>query len=202
MLDLLKACFTMVGPRLQARRYLSAVASGLASGMAERSLTMSGTGRRIRRSGCWPTELRHLRGDGRGAPVRGGLVIGTIDETGQQQHGEAIAGVQVSGRGCDSPATHPGSWSVRSSRCWHQQSASEDQLTIERAIEQKQPEYAYSQSLWWTKPACGLAQAGRLAPASPARMLREASSAMALRVLKLALAMCGVMMHVLIPTSG
>ena len=61
-----------------------------------------------------PRELGHLRRDERGAPVRGqrpagggaarprrgGMVIGAIDETGQEKAGEATAGVKRQYLGC------------------------------------------------------------------------------------------------------
>ena len=62
-----------------------------------------------------PRVVGRVRGDERGAPVRGrrawrrrpggaaakaGMVIGALDETGQEKHGEATAGVKRQYMGC------------------------------------------------------------------------------------------------------
>jgi SRSO17 transposase len=115
LLDLLRPCFARPEPWLQARKYLSALASGLARRngwtIAERAgdETPDKTQRLLNRA-VWDTAaatgvirrfaVAGLAGAARHSGRRGGLVIGALDETGQEKTGTATAGVQRQYLGC------------------------------------------------------------------------------------------------------
>jgi hypothetical protein len=103
LLDLLRPCFARPEPWLQTRKYLSALASGLARRngwtIAERAgdETPDKTQRLLNRA-VWDTAaatgvirrfaVAGLAGAARRSGRRGGLVIGALDETGQEKTGE------------------------------------------------------------------------------------------------------------------
>ena len=115
LLDLLRPCFARPEPWLQARKYLSALASGLTRRngwtIAERAgdETPDKTQRLLNRA-VWDTAaatgvirrfaVAGLAGAARHSGRRGGLVIGALDETGQEKTGTATAGVQRQYLGC------------------------------------------------------------------------------------------------------
>jgi SRSO17 transposase len=114
LLGLLESCFARAGTWLQAGKYVSALASELPKRngwtIAEHAgdRTPDRTQRLLNRA-SWDTfgamsqvrrfavaGLQEAAGRGR----RGGLVIGALDETGQQKQGEATAGVKRQYMGC------------------------------------------------------------------------------------------------------
>jgi DDE superfamily endonuclease len=115
LLDMLRPCFARPEPWLQARKYLSALASGLTRRngwtIAERAgdETPDKTQRLLNRA-VWDTAaatgvirrfaVAGLQQPGRRSGRRGGLVIGAMDETGQEKTGTATAGVQRQYLGC------------------------------------------------------------------------------------------------------
>jgi DDE superfamily endonuclease len=115
LLDLLRDCFARPEPWLQAGKYLSALAGGLARRngwtIAERAGDRApGKTQRLLNRAVWDTSaaarvvrrfavaglLQAARRSGR----RGGLVIGALDETGQEKTGTATPGVQRQYLGC------------------------------------------------------------------------------------------------------
>jgi SRSO17 transposase len=115
LLGLLKSCFVRTGPWIQAGKYVSALASELperngwtiAQHAGDR--TPDRTQRLLNRA-AWDTlgamsQVRRfvaadLDAAARRSRRRGGLVIGAIDETGQEKAGEATAGVKRQYLGC------------------------------------------------------------------------------------------------------
>jgi SRSO17 transposase len=112
----LRSCFRRIEPFLQARKYLRAVMSELptrngwtiAEHVGDR--TPDRTQRLLNRA-CWDevaamTEVRRFAVAGleeaarKAGRRRGKLVIGALDETGQQKKGEATAGVKRQHLGC------------------------------------------------------------------------------------------------------
>ncbi len=114
-MGLLRGCFGRVEPWLQAGKYVSALASGLAKRngwtIAEQAgdRTPDKTQRLLNRA-CWDTfaamgvvrrfAVAGLDEAARRSGHRRGLVIGAIDETGQCKHGEMTAGVKRQYLGC------------------------------------------------------------------------------------------------------
>jgi SRSO17 transposase len=112
---LLRSCFARVEPWLQASKYVSALASGLAKRngwtIAEQAgdRTPDRTQRLLNRA-CWDTvaamgvvrrfAVAGLDEAARRSGRRRGLVIGAIDETGQCKHGAMTAGVKRQYLGC------------------------------------------------------------------------------------------------------
>jgi hypothetical protein len=111
LLGLLRSCFARPEPRLQAGKYLGALAGGLARRngwtIAEHAGDRSPdwTQRLLSRA-CWDTfaamgVVRRFAVAGLDqAGRRRGLVIGALDETGQEKSGNATAGVQRQYLGC------------------------------------------------------------------------------------------------------
>jgi SRSO17 transposase len=114
LLGLLRPGFSRVEPWLQAGKYISAVSSGLTRRngwtIAEYAGDRApGRTQRLLNRACWDTFA--AMGVVRGFAVagldeaarrsrRGGLVIGALDETGQEKAGTATAGVQRQYLGC------------------------------------------------------------------------------------------------------
>ena len=115
LLDLLRPCFARPEPWLQARKYLCALAGGLARRNGWTIAEHAGdqapdkTQRLLNRA-VWDTAaamavirrfaVAGLQQAGRRSGRRGGLVIGALDETGQEKAGTATAGVQRQYLGC------------------------------------------------------------------------------------------------------
>ena len=114
LLRLLKPCFVRTEPWIQAGKYVSALASEMPRRngwtIAQRAgdRTPDRTQRLLNRA-AWDTlgamsQVRRFVAAGLDAAARrnrrGGLVIGAIDETGQQKAGEATAGVKRQYMGC------------------------------------------------------------------------------------------------------
>ncbi|MGI8449943.1 MAG: IS701 family transposase [Streptosporangiaceae bacterium] len=115
LLGLLRSCFERTAPWLQAGKYVTALASELperngwtiAQHAGDR--TPDRTQRLLNRA-SWDTfaamsEVRRFAAAGLDEAARrggrgGGLVIGALDETGQQKRGEATAGVKRQYMGC------------------------------------------------------------------------------------------------------
>ena len=115
MLALLRPCFARTGPWLQAGKYLCALAGGLARRngwtIAEHAGDRSpDKTQRLLNRAVWDTAaamavVRRFAVAGLGQAARcpgrrGGLVIGALDETGQEKAGTATAGVQRQYLGC------------------------------------------------------------------------------------------------------
>jgi SRSO17 transposase len=114
LLGLLRPCFVRPEPWLQAGKYLSALAGGLARRNGWTIAEHAGdrapdkTQRLLSRA-VWDTDaamgavrrfaVAGLAGAGR-RPGRRGMVIGALDETGQEKTGTATAGVQRQYLGC------------------------------------------------------------------------------------------------------
>jgi SRSO17 transposase len=112
LLALLRPRFARTEPWLQAGKYVSALASEL-SRVNGWSIARHGRDRtpdktqRLLDHASWDTSaamsvVRRLAASGPDAAARrrGGLVIGAIDETGQEKAGEATAGVKRQYLGC------------------------------------------------------------------------------------------------------
>jgi SRSO17 transposase len=115
LLGLLRPCFARPEPWLQARKYLSALASGLARRNGWTIAEHAGdrapdkTQRLLSRA-VWDTAaatgvvrrfaVAGLREAARRPGRRSGLAIGALDETGQEKTGAATAGVQRQYLGC------------------------------------------------------------------------------------------------------
>ena len=115
LLGLLRSCFARTEPWLQAGKYLGAVMSGLAKRngwtVAEHvgDRTPDRTQRLLNRA-AWDTfaamgvvrrfAVAGLEDAARRSGRRGGLIIGAVDETGQEKAGEATAGVKRQYLGC------------------------------------------------------------------------------------------------------
>jgi SRSO17 transposase len=115
LLGLLRPCFARTGPWLQAGKYLCALAGGLARRNGWTIAEHAGdrapdkTQRLLNRA-VWDTAaatgvvrrfaVAGLQQAGRRSGRRGGLVIGALDETGQEKAGQATAGVQRQYLGC------------------------------------------------------------------------------------------------------
>ncbi len=112
LLGLLRPCFARTQPWLQAGKYLSALASelprvnGWSIARQGRDRTPDQT-QRLLNHASWDTSaamsvVRRFaaRGLDAAARRRGGMVIGAIDETGQEKSGEATAGVKRQYLGC------------------------------------------------------------------------------------------------------
>jgi SRSO17 transposase len=115
LLGLLRPCFARTGPWLQAGKYLCALASGLnrrngwtiAEHAGDRA---PGKTQRLLSRAVWDTAaataavrrfaVAGLAEAARRSGRRGGLVIGAVDETGQEKAGTATAGVQRQYLGC------------------------------------------------------------------------------------------------------
>jgi SRSO17 transposase len=115
LLGLLRSCFARTEPWLAAGRYLGALAGGLASRngwtIAEHAGDRSpGQMQRLLNRASWDTfaamgvvrrfAVTGLDEAARRSGRRGGLVIGALDETGQEKTGSATAGVQRQYLGC------------------------------------------------------------------------------------------------------
>ena len=115
LLDLLRPCFARPEPWLQARKYLCALAGGLArrngwtiaehAGDQAPDKTQRLLNRAVRDTAAATAVVRRfavtgLQQAGRGPGRPGGLVIGALDETGQEKTGTATAGVQRQYLGC------------------------------------------------------------------------------------------------------
>jgi SRSO17 transposase len=115
LLGLLRPCFARTGPWLQAGKYLCALAGGLARRNGWTIAEHAGdrapdkTQRLLSRA-VWDTAaamgvvrrfaVAGLAEAARRSGRRGGLVIGALDETGQEKTGTATAGVQRQYLGC------------------------------------------------------------------------------------------------------
>jgi SRSO17 transposase len=113
LLDLLRPCFARTEPWLQAGKYISALASelprvnGWSIARQGRDRTPDRT-QRLLNHASWDTSaamsvVRRFAASGLQAARRGrrgGLVIGAIDETGQEKSGQATAGVKRQYLGC------------------------------------------------------------------------------------------------------
>jgi SRSO17 transposase len=112
LLDLLRPCFARTEPWLQAGKYVSALASelprvnGWSIARHGRDRTPDRT-QRLLNHASWDTcaamsVVRRFAASGldQAARRRGGMVIGAIDETGQEKAGEATAGVKRQYLGC------------------------------------------------------------------------------------------------------
>jgi hypothetical protein len=115
LLGLIRACFARVEPWLQAGKYLSALAGGLARRNGWTIAEHAGdrapdkTQRLLSRA-VWDTAaatavvrrfaVAGLAEAARRSGRRGGLVTGALDETGQEKPGTATAGVQRQYPGC------------------------------------------------------------------------------------------------------
>ena len=115
LLGLLRPCFARTEPWLQAGKYVSALVSELPR-VNGWSIARHGGDRtpdrtqRLLNHASWDTSAAMSRGAPvrgaaawtrrRGARRRGGMVIGAIDETGQEKAGEATAGVKRQYLGC------------------------------------------------------------------------------------------------------
>ena len=114
LLDLLRPCFARTEPWLQAGKYVSALASelprvnGWSIARHGRDRTPDRT-QRLLNHASWDTSaamsvVRRFAASGLQAAARrgrrGGLVIGAIDETGQEKAGQATAGVKRHYLGC------------------------------------------------------------------------------------------------------
>jgi SRSO17 transposase len=115
LLGLLRPCFARTGPWLQAGKYLCALASGLtrrngwtiAEHAGDRAPDKT---QRLLSRAVWDTAaataavrqfaVAGLQEAARRPGRRGGLVIGALDETGQEKAGTATAGVQRQYLGC------------------------------------------------------------------------------------------------------
>ncbi len=115
LLGALRSCFVRTGPWLQARKYVAALVSELperngwtiAQHAGDRSPDRT---QRLLNRAAWDafaamSEIRRFAVAGleeaaRRGGRRGGLVIGAIDETGQEKAGEATAGVKRQYLGC------------------------------------------------------------------------------------------------------
>jgi SRSO17 transposase len=114
LLERLKSCFARTGTWQQAGKYVSALVSELpkrngwtiAEHVGDRSPDRT---QRLLNRAVWDesaalSEIRRYAADGLDAAARRrrrpGLVIGAIDETGQQKQGEATAGVKRQYMGC------------------------------------------------------------------------------------------------------
>jgi SRSO17 transposase len=115
LLEVLRSCFARTGPWLQAGKYVGALVSGLpkrngwtvAEHVGDR--TPDRTQRLLNRA-SWDTfaamsQVRRFAVAGldeaaRQSGRRGGLVIGAVDETGQEKAGTATAGVKRQYMGC------------------------------------------------------------------------------------------------------
>jgi SRSO17 transposase len=115
LLGLLRPCFARTGPWLQAGKYLCALASGLtrrngwtiAEHAGDRAPDKT---QRLLSRAVWDTAaataavrqfaVAGLQEAARRSGRRGGLVIGALDETGQEKAGTATAGVQRQYLGC------------------------------------------------------------------------------------------------------
>jgi hypothetical protein len=109
-----KSCFAGTGTWQQARKYVSALVSELpkrygwtiAQHAGDRSpdRTQRLLNRAARDESAAMSEIRRFAAQGLDAAARrrrrGGLVIGAIDETGQEKQGEATAGVKRQYMGC------------------------------------------------------------------------------------------------------
>jgi SRSO17 transposase len=112
----LRCCFRRIEPFVQARKYMRAVMSEMpkrngwtvAQHVGDRSPDKT---QRLLNRACWDeaaamAEIRRFAVSGleqaarRGGRRRGKLVIGALDETGQQKKGDATAGVQRQHMGC------------------------------------------------------------------------------------------------------
>ena len=118
---LLRSCFTRTGPWLQAGKYLSALAGGLATRNGRTIAEHAGdrspdrTQRLLSRA-CWDTfaamgvvrrfAVAGLDEAARRSGGRRGLVIGALDETGQEKSGTATAGVHRQYLGCAGKVTN------------------------------------------------------------------------------------------------
>ena len=115
LLEVLRSCFARTGPWLQAGKYVGALVSGLPKRngwtVAEHAgdRTPDRTQRLLNRA-SWDTfaamsQVRRFAVAGleeaaRQSGRRGGLVIGAVDETGQEKAGTATAGVKRQYMGC------------------------------------------------------------------------------------------------------
>jgi SRSO17 transposase len=115
LLEQVRSCFARTGPWLQAGKYLGAVVSGLAKRngwtVAEHvgDRTPDRTQRLLNRA-AWDTfgamgvvrrfAVAALEDAARRPGRRGALVIGAVDETGQEKAGDATAGVKRQYMGC------------------------------------------------------------------------------------------------------
>jgi SRSO17 transposase len=114
LLEQVRSCFVRVGPWLQAGKYIDAVISGLPKRNGWTVAEFAGdrtpdrTQRLLNRA-SWDTfgamsEIRRFAVAGLEQAAlsgrRGGLVIGAIDETGQEKAGSATAGVKRQYLGC------------------------------------------------------------------------------------------------------
>jgi DDE superfamily endonuclease len=115
LLGLLRRCFARTEPWLQAGKYVCALAGGLARRNGWTIAEHAGdrapdkTQRLLSRA-AWDTAaataavrrfaVAGLAGAARRPGCRGGLVIGALDETGQEKAGTATAGVQRQYLGC------------------------------------------------------------------------------------------------------
>jgi SRSO17 transposase len=112
LLGLLRPCFARTEPWLQAGKYLSALASelprvnGWSIARQGRDRTPDRT-QRLLNHASWDTSAAMsvvrrfaVRGLDAAARRRGGMVIGAIDETGQEKSGESTAGVKRQYLGC------------------------------------------------------------------------------------------------------
>jgi len=115
LLGLLRPCFTRAEPWLQAGKYVSALAGGLpkrngwtiAEHAGDRAPDRT---QRLLNRAAWDTftamsvvrrfAVAGLDQAARRSGLRGGLVIGALDETGQEKAGTATAGVQRQYLGC------------------------------------------------------------------------------------------------------
>ena len=115
LLGLLRGCFVRAEPWLQAGRYVNALVSGLpkrngwtiAEHAGDRAPDRT---QRLLNRAAWDTfaamgvvrrfAVAGLQEAARRPGRRGGLVIGALDETGQEKTGSATAGVQRQYLGC------------------------------------------------------------------------------------------------------
>ena len=112
LLEGLRSCFARVEPWLQAGKYLAAVAGDLVKRNGWSAAEYAGDRtpdkmQRLLNRASWDTSAAMgvvrrfaVTGLARAAGRRGGLVIGALDETGQEKAGGATAGVKRQYMGC------------------------------------------------------------------------------------------------------
>ena len=113
LLGLIRPCFARAEPWLQAGKYLSALAGGLARRNGWTIAEHRGPGpdktQRLLNRAVWDTAAAMAQSAGspwpawlrpRGVPAGAVLVIGALDETGQEKTGHATAGVKRQYLGC------------------------------------------------------------------------------------------------------